>query len=154
MDLRKLKTIIELFESSGISEMELSEGEERLRLAKDVSKKETVVLHQQADPMVKAPELAEEKPSPKEEKAVPDTDQHYKLKSPMVGTYYAQASEDSEPFAKEGDHVTEGDTLCIIEAMKLFNNVSSPVSGTIRKIVAKNAEPVGYGDTLMEIEVD
>lgn len=158
MDLRKLKTILELFENSAISEMELSEGEERLRLSKGPSAPPPQVQHLQvAPPTAPPPAPAVPTQDSGEGAAAPQPqapDGLFELTAPMVGTYYAQASEDADPFVRVGDRVTEGEVVCIIEAMKLFNNVTAPVTGTVEEIVARNAEPVGYGDVIMRFRPD
>ena len=156
MDLRKLKTILDLFENSAISELELSEGEERLRLVKGNKSQATQVVSQQLVPSATRLESELEQPgtdiAPEQVQA--EDDRLHRLTSPMVGTYYAQPTEDDPPYVTVGDHVTEGDVVCVVEAMKLFNNVSAPVTGTVMEIPARNGEPVGYGDLLMTFDPD
>ena len=165
MDLRKLKTILELFENSDINELELSEGEEKLRLIKgagrpDVAGPATQVLLDGAsapapEPPAQpapAPALAQEAAS--EPQGDAEAEGMVRLTSPMVGTFYARPSADEPPFVKVGDKVVEGDVVCIIEAMKLFNNVTAPASGTVAEVAVKNEQPVGYGDLLMVIDTN
>ena len=151
MDLRKLKTILELFENSRVSELEISEGEDRVRLSRGVVA--------ETSPASTGPRPA---PPPA---ALPDSaggavaggeaeqaEQGTVVKSPMVGTFYRAASPDRPPFVSEGKRVEKGETLCIIEAMKLMNELPSPVSGVVRRVIAGNGEPVGFGDSLFVIE--
>lgn len=157
MDLRKLKTILELFESAAIHELEITEGEERLRLVKDAKASPpqvTMAVPQQVGHAASAPAPAPNTSiaAPAETDAIED--KLVRLESPMVGTFYSQQSADDEPFVKVGDHVNEGDVVCIIEAMKLFNNVSAPVTGTIVSTEIDNEQAVGFGDLLMTIDPD
>lgn len=152
MDLRKLKTILELFEKSDIDEMEISEGEERLRLAKRQTGS-PASAQQVAAPMPAPAPQAQPAPAAAEPAAEED-DGLVHLEAPMVGTFYSRPSEDEKPFIAVGDKVMEGDTVCIIEAMKLFNNVKAPVSGKVVRIHVDNEQPVGYGDVLISFEPD
>ena len=148
--MRKLKTILELFENSNIDEIELVEGEERIRMAKNVSvvaapagpAPDPVPV---AVPVAAAPAAAPAALEKQEEK------EGFVFNAPMVGTFYAASAPDKPPFVKVGDSVSEGDVVCIIEAMKLMNELRSPVSGRILAIHASNGEPVAYGDRLMTI---
>ena len=150
MDLRKLKTLIELVESSGIGELEIQEGEERVRITRaavaPVVPTNTVV---QAAPMVVAapsspPAAPVAAPEPVEPEGV--------VKSPMVGTFYRSASPGAEPFIEIGDTVQVGDTLCIVEAMKLMNEIESDRAGVVKKILIENGQPVEFGQPLVVIE--
>ena len=161
MDIRKLKTILDLFEKSSVHELELSEDGESLRLTKKTkaAPRRTQVAQPAAPtehaPPAEAPEALAKPAGPEPAKtATPeqDTDLH-ELSSPMVGTFYAQPSPDDPAFVKVGDEVSEGETVCVIEAMKLFNNVNAPVSGKIVSIEMENGQPVGYGDLLMKIKL-
>ncbi len=155
MDLRKLKTILELFEQAKIQELEISEGEDRLRLVKDRESTKAFPLQigQASMPQQNPATLPQlPVPAPDTGPGVEEDDNVVKVTALMVGTYYSSPSENDPQFVKVGDKVTEGDTVCIIEAMKLFNNVSAPVSGTIKTIEVQNEQPVGYGDVLMTIE--
>ena len=154
MDLRKLKTILELFEQSKIQEMEMSEGEEKLRLVKGG---ETIGTYHHELPtrLPPNPHTLALHPAEAEPAQAPDAVEDpnmVKVLAQMVGTFYACPSVGEDPFVKTGGSVTEGDTICIIEAMKLFNNVTAPVSGTVVSIEAQNEQPVGYGDVLMTIK--
>ena len=148
MDLRKLKTLIELVESSGIAELEIEEGEERVRITRAVSASpaaSTVVLP--ATLPAAAPLLAAAPPAPP---SVPETESH-QVRSPMVGTFYRAASPDAQPFVQVGDEVAVGDTLCIIEAMKLMNEIESDKAGVVKQVLAENGQPVEFGQPLVVI---
>lgn len=149
MDLRKLKKLIDLVEESGISELELTEGEEKVRISRagTAVAAPQVVHHAPAPaaaPVQSAPDAAAaEAPAEKVEGDV--------IESPMVGTFYRASSPDSSPFVEVGDKVEVGDTLCIIEAMKLLNEIEADKSGVIKKILAENGQPVEYGEQLFVI---
>ena len=143
MDLRKLKTILELFEKSNLQEIEFSEGEERIRLQKPVMPA--------PPPRTQEKHLPTEGEGPKEENP-PEEIAGTSVKSPMVGTFYRSPSPDKSPFVQIGQRVTKDETLCIIEAMKLMNEIPSPVSGVVKEIRAINGEPVAYGSVLFVIE--
>ena len=153
MDLRKLKTLIELVESSGIAELEIEEGEERVRITRapaPAHPPETPALHHatvahaSASPPAATPVLAEAPSAP------PEVEGHY-VKSPMVGTFYRAASPGAKPFVEVGDAVQVGDTLCIIEAMKLMNEIESDKAGVVRQLLAENGQPVEFGQPLVVI---
>ena len=159
MDLRKLKTILDLFQHSTIQELELTEGEEKIRLVKDKAGTTTSMVQASNVPaqIIQAPPSvpAITTPNTKEEKIEDSADDNIvKLTSPMVGTFYSRPNPDEANFVSVGDHVTEGDTVCVIEAMKLFNNVSAPVTGTVNSIEVKNEEAVGFGDLLLTFKAD
>jgi len=148
MDLRKLKTLIELVESSGIAELEISEGEERVRITR------TAASAMQAH----APALQQPAVPPAQQVAVPATEpakpaapEGHVVKSPMVGTFYRSASPGSKPFVDVGQSVNSGDTLCIIEAMKLLNEIDADQSGVIKAILVENGQPVEFGQPLFVI---
>lgn len=145
MDLRKLKTIVELFERSAIEEMEIAEGEEKIRLVKHSKQKAT----DQAVQVAQTSSVPTE--DGKEFAADATTEVGFVFKSPMVGTYYASPAPDKPAYVKVGDIVNEGDVVCIIEAMKLMNEIRAPVAGKILALRAKNSEPVAFGDELMTI---
>ena len=148
MDLRKLKTILELFESSNLTEMEFSEGEEKIRLSKaGVASVAPIV----APPVPVAPSGVVEaaSPPPPPEMVAP---RGTLVKSPMVGTFYRSVAPDRPEFVSVGQTVQEGDPLCIVEAMKLMNEIPSPVAGVVTQILIENGSPVGYGDDLFIIE--
>lgn len=149
MDLRKLKTLIELVESSGIAELEISEGEERVRITRTAASAQQVyapALQQQ--PVISAAPPAA---APVAEPAKPAVAEGHVVKSPMVGTFYRSASPGSKPFVDVGQSVTSGDTLCIIEAMKLLNEIDTDQSGVIKAILVENGQPVEFGQPLFVI---
>ena len=146
MDLRKLKKLIDLVQESGTSELEVTEGEEKVRIAKHSTSPQVSYMHAPA-----APAAA---PAPVAAIAVEAVDAipaGHIVKSPMVGTFYRSASPGSEAFVKEGQSVTAGEALCLIEAMKLMNEIESDVTGTIKAILVENGQPVEYGQPLFVI---
>jgi len=149
MDLRKLKKLIDLVQESGITELEVTEGEERVRIAKNNSAL-AVPMQQYAAPPVLPAGAPGAASSVKldDEDDVPDG---HVVKSPMVGTFYRAPSPGAEAFVQIGQAVKEGDTLCIIEAMKLLNEIEADVSGVIKAILVENGEPVEFGAPLFVI---
>ena len=145
MDIRKVKKLIELLEESGIAELEIKEGEESVR----ISRQSAIV--QQMAPIAAAPVAPVAVAAPAAVAAVAEPRGHH-VKSPMVGTYYGSASPTSEPFVVEGQQVNAGDTLCIIEAMKMMNQIESDKSGIIKKIMVENGSPVEFDQVLFIIE--
>jgi len=145
MDIRKIKKLIEIIEESDIAELEIKEGEESIRISR-YSAAPTQVAYAPA-PMGVAPAATMVTPAVQEEKIT-----GHAVKSPMVGTFYRSASPGSKVFVEVGQSVTTGDTLCIIEAMKILNQIEADKSGVITKILAENAEPVEYGQPLFIIE--
>jgi len=146
MDIRKIKKLIDLIEESDIAEIEISEGEESVR----ISRYSSVAPAQYAAAPVAvaaAPAPAVATPVPAEEKI-----SGHAVKSPMVGTFYRSASPGSAPFVEVGQSVSAGQTLCIIEAMKILNQIESDKSGKIKQILVENAHPVEYGQPLFIIE--
>lgn len=153
MDLRKLKTLIELFEASSIVEIEITEGEDRVRLVKNSVKVapvavETVVPQVVAPAPVVAPTPVAPATPVSETKQVSG----HQVTSPMVGTFYRAPSPGADPFVAVGTQVKKGDTLCIIEAMKLLNEIEAEVSGVVKEILVENGQPVEFGQTLFVIE--
>ena len=148
MDLRKLKKLIDLVEESGITELEVTEGEERVRIAKQPSAvaQQSYVLPQAAP--VAAAAVAAPAAENEEKSELPEGQV---VKSPMVGTFYRSASPDSSPFVDVGSAVKTGETLCIVEAMKLLNEIESDCSGTVKAILVENGQPVEYGEPLFII---
>ena len=149
MDLRKLKTLIELVEGSGIAELEISEGEERVRITRtvaSVAQQMYAPVPQQAmaAPVAAAAAVAAEP-------AKPAVVEGHVVKSPMVGTFYRSASPGSKAFVDVGQNVNSGDTLCIIEAMKLLNEIDADQSGVIKAILVENGQPVEFGQPLFVI---
>jgi acetyl-CoA carboxylase biotin carboxyl carrier protein len=151
MDLRKLKTLIELFENSDINELEITEGEDKVRLCRGRSSS-PIVKKGDAPPQQAADdEAAEEGGDKKSEVAQRAAKEGKIVHAPMVGTFYRSPSPDKPPFVKAGQRVEAGQTLCIIEAMKLMNQIEAPAAGVISEILAENGEPVGYNDPLFVI---
>jgi len=145
MDIRKIKKLIEIIEESDIAELEIKEGEESIRISR-YSAAPTQVAYAPA-PMGVAPAATMVTPAVQEEKIT-----GHAVKSPMVGTFYRSASPGSKVFVEIGQSVMSGDTLCIIEAMKILNQIEADKSGVITKILVDNAEPVEYGQPLFIIE--
>ena len=143
MDIRKIKKLIEIIEESDIAELEIKEGEESIRISR-YSAAPAAVAYAPA-PVAVAP--AASAIAPAEEKIT-----GHVVKSPMVGTFYRSASPGTKVFTEVGQSVQVGDTLCIIEAMKILNQIESDKAGTITKILVENAEPVEYGQPLFIIE--
>lgn len=153
MDIRKVKKLIELLEESGISEIEISEGEESVR----ISRYPQGIPAFQAMPMPVAPSPAPEAAAPSPAPAnpapaspAPSTENS--ITAPMVGTYYAAPAPGAKPFVEVGDEVKVGQVLCIIEAMKMMNQIESEKEGRITSILARNGEPVEFGQPLFVIE--
>jgi acetyl-CoA carboxylase biotin carboxyl carrier protein len=144
MDIRKIKKLIEIIEESGIAELEIKEGEEFIRINRYSSAPQQVAY---APAPVAAPAAAALAAAPVEEKI-----SGHIVKSPMVGTFYRSASPGTKVFVEIGQSVMVGDTLCIIEAMKILNQIESDKSGTVTKILVDNSEPVEYGQPLFIIE--
>jgi acetyl-CoA carboxylase biotin carboxyl carrier protein len=152
MDLRKLKTLIELVESSGIAELEISEGEERVRITRSLpghgsGQAQVVPAPAPATVLVPSNGLAPQPPAA----AAPQEPEGHVVKSPMVGTFYRSASPGGKPFIEVGDTVQTGDPLCIIEAMKLMNEIEADQSGTVKAILVENGQPVEYGQPLIVV---
>jgi len=147
MDLRKLKTLIELVESSGIAELEINEGEERVRITRNVAAASPAHVPAAAPPQAAAAPAAQATAATAEPA---ETDGHV-VKSPMVGTFYRSASPGSKAFVDVGQSVKSGETLCIIEAMKLLNEIESDHSGVIKAILVENGQPVEFGQPLFVI---
>ena len=148
MDLRKLKTLIELVESSGIAELEISEGEERVRITR--SPAAAAMQHVYTAP----PQMAAPAPQPAEapvEAAKPAEPEGHVVKSPMVGSFYRCPSPGAKSFVELGQSVNAGDTLCIIKAMKLLNEIEADQSGTIKAILVENGQAVEFGQPLFII---
>ena len=146
MDLRKLKKLIDLVEESGITELEVTEGEEKVRIAKNPAAQAHpgyVLAHQSAP----APATAA-LPVKSIEAEVDDTPEGHVIKSPMVGTFYRAPSPESDPFVEVGSQVKAGASLCIVEAMKLMNEIESDVAGTVKAILVENGQPVEFGEPL------
>ena len=149
MDLRKLKTLIDLVSDSNIFELEITEAEGKVRIVKG-----GVMMQPVAAPMVVAAPVAQEGAAPVASAAAPaaEVPPGHVVKSPMVGTFYLSASPGAKPFVEVGSVVKEGDTLCIIEAMKILNEIDADKSGTITQILGQNGQAVEYGQPLFLIE--
>ena len=147
MDLRKVKKLIELLEESGLSEIEITEGEDKVRITKGGK----------PSPQVKAIETTQESETlstsePLDVHAQTKSNNGFhEVKAPMIGTFYQSPDPDSEAFVKVGDPVSEGDTLCIIEAMKMMNKIESDISGTIERVLVQNGDPVEFDQVLFLI---
>jgi acetyl-CoA carboxylase biotin carboxyl carrier protein len=150
MDIRKVKKLIELLEESGISELEISEGEESVRISRHPRMAMQAPL-QMAVPMTQAAPLAAATPATAAGEHKPRNDD-YTVTSPMVGTYYSAASPGAKSFVEIGSEIKVGQILCIIEAMKMMNQIESDKAGRVTAILAKNGEPVEFGQPLFIIE--
>ena len=153
MDIRKVKKLIELLDESGIAEIEITEGEESVRISRYATNMAPAaapaVSHAPAPATAPAPASpATEAPAPAEAKE----EDGYEVTAPMVGTFYAASSPGASPYVQVGDRVNEGDTLCIIEAMKMMNQIEADVAGVVKSIRIQNGEPVEYGQVLFVID--
>jgi acetyl-CoA carboxylase biotin carboxyl carrier protein len=148
MDLRKLKKLIDLVEASGIAELEITEGEEKVRIAKSIAGAPMMMAPQQHYVQAAAPAAAPVAAAAPAEDAVPEG---HIVRSPMVGTFYRAPAPGSKNFAEVGQSVNAGDTLCIIEAMKLLNEIETDQGGVIKAILVENGQPVEYGEPLFVI---
>ena len=153
MDLRKLKTLIDLVSESNVSELEITEAEGKVRIVKGG----TAVVQQVAAPVVAAgaapaAPAAMAAPAPAAAAAAPEAPTGHLVKSPMVGTFYRSASPGAKPFVEVGSQVKQGDTICIIEAMKILNEIEADKSGTVTQILGENGQAVEYGQPLFVIE--
>jgi acetyl-CoA carboxylase biotin carboxyl carrier protein len=156
VDIRKIKKLIELLEESSLTEMEIVEGEESVRLSRGGSTNPGVAHHFMPAPFhAPAPPPAASAPAPAAAQegvgAEPDIPDGNVVRSPMVGTFFSAPSPDASPFVSMGKQVTEGETLCIIEAMKMFNQIEAEVSGTIVAILVENGQPVEFDQPLFVI---
>jgi acetyl-CoA carboxylase biotin carboxyl carrier protein len=157
MDLRKLKKLIDLVQESGIAELEVTEGEEKVRIVRSGAGGEIVVgtapQYAIAPPMaMHAPAAAAPALAAAPAAAAPEVPAGHIVKSPMVGTFYRAASPGAKPFAEVGDTVKAGQTICIIEAMKLLNEIESDKDGVVKAVLVENGQPVEYGEPLVVIE--
>ena len=151
MDLRKLKTLIELVESSGIAELEISEGEERVRITRTAASTQQTYTPALSSNIPVAGPVQAATPTPAVEPAKPAVMEGHVVKSPMVGTFYRSASPGSKAFVDVGQSVNSGETVCIIEAMKLLNEIEADQSGIIKAILVENGQPVEFGQPLFVI---
>ncbi len=150
MDIRKVKKLIELLEESGISELEISEGEESVRISRHPRMAMQAPMAM-ASPMLQAAPIAPAMPATSAGEHKPRNDEHT-VTSPMVGTYYSAASPGAKAFVEIGTEIKAGQILCIIEAMKMMNQIESDKAGRVTAILAKNGEPVEFGQPLFIIE--
>ena len=155
MDIRKVKKLIELLEESGIAEIEINEGEESVRISRYSTSAPAAApmpVQQYATAPAPAPAVAAEPaPATETEPDSPEISGHT-VNAPMVGTFYSASAPGSPDFVKVGDSVKEGDTVCIIEAMKILNQIESDKSGIVKAILVENAQPVEFGQPLVVIE--
>jgi acetyl-CoA carboxylase biotin carboxyl carrier protein len=153
MDIRKVKKLIELLDESGIAEIEITEGEESVRISRYAPGAATMMP---APMPMAAPPAAIPQAVATDAAATPAAaeveEDGYEVKAPMVGTFYAATSPGAAPFIQVGDRVNEGDTLCIIEAMKMMNQIEADVSGVVKSIRMQNGEAVEFGQTLVVID--
>ena len=151
MDLRKLKTLIELVESSGIAELEISEGEERVRITRTAASTQQIYTPTLSSNIAAAAPAPASTPAASVEPAKPAVMEGHVVKSPMVGTFYRSASPGSKAFVDVGQSINSGETVCIIEAMKLLNEIEADQSGVIKAILVENGQPVEFGQPLFVI---
>lgn len=151
MDIRKIKKLIELLEESGINELEITEGEESVRISRGGPVQQYAPVHYTAAPAA-APAPAAAAPAAAPVAAAAPAVTGHQLRSPMVGTFYRAASPTSKNFAEVGQSVKVGDTLCIVEAMKMMNQIQADKAGTITAILVENGEPVEFDQPLFVIE--
>lgn len=157
MDIRKIKKLIELIEDSDVAEIEINEGEESVRISR-TSSVQPPVIHQMAAPYPAAAPAAPaaapaapQAPAPDESAGEEELTGHV-IRSPMVGTFYRASSPGAKAFVEVGDSVSSGDTLCIIEAMKILNQIEADTSGKVTKVLVENGQPVEYNEPLFVIE--
>ena len=148
MDLRKLKSLIDLVSDSDISELEISEGEDSVRIVKEKIKSNEKIVRYEKPPQSDSPQDNSESKNKYFE-----TENIETVVSPMVGTFYRAPSPESSPFVDVGQLVEEGQTLCVIEAMKLMNEVPSNISGKVLEVLIENGEPVEFEQPLFKIEI-
>ncbi|HEA3084245.1 TPA: acetyl-CoA carboxylase biotin carboxyl carrier protein [Aeromonas dhakensis] len=152
MDIRKIKKLIELVEESGIAELEISEGEESVRISRNFSGQVTAAP-QMIMPQVTAPVAAPVAAAPAAAAPAADaTPAGHLMRSPMVGSFYRSSSPEAKPFVEVGQHVNVGDTLCIVEAMKMMNQIESDKAGVIKAILVENGQAVEFDEPLFIIE--
>jgi acetyl-CoA carboxylase biotin carboxyl carrier protein len=150
MDLRKLKTLIDLVQNSGISELEISEGEEKIRISKHfTAAPAATTVHVPVAAPAPAPVAVAQAPTSAPDVAAEPAG--HIVKAPMVGTFYRSSGPETSPFVEVGQSVKAGDTLCIIEAMKLMNEIEADISGVIKSILVENGQAVEYGQPMFVI---
>jgi acetyl-CoA carboxylase biotin carboxyl carrier protein len=151
MDLRKLKTLVDLVSESNISELEITEADGKVRIVKADPARAQPAQMMQMMPAVAAP-VAAAAPAAAPAPAEPPAESGREIKSPMVGTFYRSSTPGGKAFVEVGDQVKEGDPICIIEAMKIMNEIDADVSGTVKRILAENGQAVEFGQVLFVIE--
>lgn len=163
MDIQEIKQLIKIVEKSDIDELELEEDGRKIRISKN-SKAGAVpspingmpnplfYQPQMPPPAASVPPASASVPTAPSTSAAPDTDKYLEVRSPMVGTFYRSPAPDADPYVEVGDTVSAGDTVCIIEAMKLMNEIETEVSGRIAKLMVENAQPVEFNQVLFLIE--
>jgi acetyl-CoA carboxylase biotin carboxyl carrier protein len=151
MDIRKIRRLIELLEDSDVNEIEITEGEESVRISRGGGQVQVAAPAAPA-PAAPAPAAAPAEAPAAQPEAPAETGIYQE--APMVGTFYRAPSPESDPYVREGDYVNVGDTLCVIEAMKLFNEIESEHAGRVKEILVDNAQPVEYGEPLFLIDPD
>jgi len=152
MDIRKVKKLIELLDDSGIAEIEITEGEESVRISRYPAGIPVAAAPLAAPAPVAAPAAPAPAAAPAEAPAEAKEEDGFEVIAPMVGTFYAASSPGAAPYVQVGDRINEGDTLCIIEAMKMMNQIEADVSGVVKSIRIQNGEPVEYGQVLFVID--
>ena len=145
MDIRKVKKLIELLEESGLSEIEITEGEDKVRISKQTTSKSN-----DSQTVVYSNQMQENNDGSSNHKQILRNGLH-EVKAPMIGTYYQAAEPGAEAFVKVGDPVSQGDTLCIIEAMKMMNKIESDADGIIERVLVQNGDPVEFDEVLFLI---
>ncbi|HRD66995.1 MAG TPA: acetyl-CoA carboxylase biotin carboxyl carrier protein [Candidatus Competibacter sp.] len=160
MDIRKIKKLIELLDTSGIAEIEIKEGEDSVRISRHPHGGSPAIALPQtlwaAPPCAPSPGMPAHSPMPSAPSAAPAAEPEaikgHTLRAPMVGTFYRSASPGSKPFVEIGQQINVGDPVCIIEAMKMFNQIDADRAGTITRILVENGQPVEYDQPLLVIE--
>jgi len=148
MDISEIRKLIRLVQQSDVTEIEVTEGESTVRISRQTMVAATVAAPQ---PVAAAAPIAATAAAPVAAAEEPAEDEDHVVKSPMVGTFYAASSPDDEPFVSEGSTVKKGDVLCIVEAMKLMNEIEAEYDGIVKKVLAKNAQPLEYGQPIFVI---
>ncbi len=153
MDIRKIKKLIELLESSSLTELEIHEGEESVKLSRHIQSTMAMAapMHMAPQPLAASVATAAAPVVGNTDVAAASVEDGNTQRSPMVGTFYTSSSPDVEPFVKIGQKVKEGDTLCVVEAMKMFNQIESEFSGTVTKILVENGQPIEFDEPLFVI---
>ena len=156
MDLRKVKKLIELLNESGVGEIEITEGDDSVRISRDSANivKPSLTTQEISTPSENKEDRIQKTLTPKETNVVTKNTNQFDVLSPMVGTFYASPSPDEPPYVKVGDTIKQGDTLCIIEAMKMMNQIEADVNGVIKSIRVQNGDPIEYDQIIFVIDQD